>query len=375
MVLIELHALFGDGMRRLFMHHPTLSSLVVVLLVLFVAIGIWRGFARVRRPGAVTAERNPGPDGSYLLIGWSLRHMPGWFNRMGMDVGTWIAWATLPRQRVSSREYLRLVLDREPATREVWNHFHAYTQYLIVRLSICEGELAQVRFAPGHGDELRAWLAAGRATLYGTMHVGHSDLLGFLLGNLGGRAHMVRKKVGNSDDIDRLASRYAGSVSFIWINDWSRLILAMNDALRSGCSLAMQCDRFEYSSKREGFDFFGRRLLFPFTIYHLAIMHELPVTLSYAVAEDDDPESIVVHMPAMFHPQKGHERRVENFAAAREHFQGFLAMIEAQLRRTPYLWFNFTPMNPACADDASAVRRREAPAVVTRGAADLTSVV
>ena len=336
------------------MHHLALYSLVSALLSFPAVVGTWRGFARARRGRMKVAERNPGPDGSYKLIGWSLRHMPGWFNRLGMDVGTWIAWATLPRQRGYSREYLRLALGREPTTRDVWKHFRAYTEYLILRLEICEGGEPKVRFAAGQGDELRAWLQEDRPTLYGTMHVGHSDLLGFLLGYLGGRAHMVRKKVGNSDDIDRLASRYAGSVSFIWINDWSRLILAMNDALREGCSLAMQCDRFEYSSKREGFDFFGRRLLFPFTIYHLAIMHEMPVTLSYAVSEQGKPESIVVHMPAMFHPRAGHEHREENFAAAHAHFQGFLAMIEAELRRTPFLWFNFTPMNPPCPVDAPA---------------------
>ena len=115
----------------------------------------------------------------------------------------------------------------------------------------------------------------------------------------------------------------------------------------------MQCDRPEYSSKREGFDFFGQRLLFPFTIYHLAIMHGLPVGLSYAVAAEDDPAAIVVHMPPMFHPLAGPERRAENFAAARVHFQGFLAQVEEQLRRTPYVWFNFTPMNPSAASERS----------------------
>lgn len=322
-----------------------LYLVVGVFVVLPVAVGTYRGFARARGR-APEADRNPGPDGSYLLIGWALRHMPRWFNRLGMDVGTWIAWGTLPSRRAYSRQYLRLALGHEPTVREVWNHIRCYTEYLIQRLAICEGGEPKIRFAAGDGDELRATIAAGQPLLYGTMHVGHSDLLGFLLGSLGGHAHMVRKKVGNSDDVDRLASRYAGSVSFIWINDWNRLILAMNDALRAGHSVAMQCDRPEYSSKLEGFDFLGERLLFPFTIYHLSIMHGLPVAQSYAVAAADDPEAIVVHVPPMFRPVPGHEHREANFAAAHAHFQRFLAMVEEQLRRTPYVWFNFTPMNP-----------------------------
>ncbi len=156
-------------------------------------------------------------------------------------------------------------------------------------------------------------------------------------------------------------------MTFIWINDWSRLVLAMNDALRAGHSLAMQCDRPEYSSKLEGFEFFGARRMFPFTIYHLAIMHGLPVIFSYAVPDEADPEITVVHMPPMFHPQPDSGSRAENFAAAHAHFQTVLATVEPQLRRTPYLWFNFTPMNPPCAHptarppDAHAAGRRSAP--------------
>ena len=330
----------------------------IFLVVLPVAIGTWRGFARARRGGV--SERNPGPEGGYGWIAFSLRHMPGWFNRIGMDIGAWIAWATLPSQRACSRQYLRLALGREPSARDVWRHFRAYTEYFIQRLKICAGGEPDIRFAAGEGDELRAWIGQGRAALYGTMHIGHSDLLGFLMANIGGHVHMVRKKVGNSDDVGWLAKRYAGGVSFIWINDWSRLVLAMNDALRAGCSLAMQCDRAEYSSKLEPFDFFGRRLLFPFTIYHLGIMHGLPVGLSYAVSPEEEPGAVIVHMPPMFHPRPGHEQRAENFAAARVHFQAFLALVERQLRRTPYVWFNFTPMNPPCTDEGNATPRRRA---------------
>ena len=113
---------------------------------------------------------------------------------------------------------------------------------------------------------------------------------------------MIRKKVGNSEDVDRLAERYGASVSFIWINDWSRLVLAMNDALREGKSLALQCDRPEYSSKKEGFEFFGERRSFPFTIYHLAIMHGLPVVMSFAVPaeerRDDDGSAGAAAVPS-----------------------------------------------------------------------------
>ena len=346
--MIESGRVFGQ-VGGLLMPRWEMCALFVVLVALPVAVGTRRGFARARR-GAGRVDRNPGPEGSYAWIRFALRRMPGWFNRAGMDIGTWVAWLTLPRQRACSREYLRLALGRAPTTLDVWRHLRAYTEYLILRLGVCNGEEPRVRFAAGDGEELRAWLADDRPALYGTMHMGHSDMLGFYLSQLGGRVCMIRKKVGNSEDVDRLAERYGASVSFIWINDWSRLVLAMNDALRDGKSLALQCDRPEYSSKKEGFEFFGERRLFPFTIYHLAIMHGLPVVMSFAVPAEEDATVTEVHLLPLFHPKPGPEHRAENFAAARAHSQGFLNRLERQLRKTPFQWFNFTPMNPPCSE-------------------------
>lgn len=333
----------------------------------FAAAGVAAGAlgrARARAAASARADRNPGPEGGYALVGWSIRVLPPWVNQTARRVGSWVGLVTMGRQRAASREYLRLVLGREPTLRDTYEHFLAFTGYLLLRLEICHGRLPRVRFAPGHGGDLRAHIASGRAALYGTVHLGHSDLVGFFLGSLGERVHMIRKRVGNSEDTERLSRRFAQHVSFIWINDWSRLVLAMNDALRDGHSLAMQCDRPEYSSKREAFRFLGANRVFPFTIYHLAIMHGLPVSMSFAVPDPADPGATVVHLPPLFYPRAELER-AENFAAARAHFQGYLDAVETQLRLTPLQWFNFSPLNPV----AGAPPRRREPAVSGHSAA------
>ncbi len=315
-------------------------------------LGAWTlGRARARAAASARADRNPGPEGGYALVGWSIRALPPWVNQAVRRIGSGVGVITMSRQRAASREYLRIVLNREPTFRDCYEHFLAFSGYLLLRLEICHGRLPQVRFAPGDGDDLRAHIASGRAALYGTVHLGHSDLVGFFLGRLGERIHMIRKRVGNSEDTDRLSRRFAQHVSFIWINDWSRLILAMNDALRDGHSLAMQCDRPEYSSKLESFRFLGAHRVFPFTIYHLAIMHGLPVAMSFAVPDPADANATVVHMPTLFYPRAELDR-AENFAAARAHFQGYLDAVEAQLRRTPLQWFNFSTLNPIAAAPA-----------------------
>ncbi len=308
--------------------------------------------------------RNPGPDGGYAVVGWCLRRMPAWFNRLSAWIGVWVGLATMPSQRAHSRAYLRLVLGREPRLADVREHFAVFTRYLVLRLAIAGGHEPRVCFAPGHGEELRAFLARGRAALYGTVHAGNSDLIGFFLGQLGGHLHMIRKRVGNSEDTERLARRYAGNVSYIWINDWKRLILAMNDALRAGHSIGMQCDRPEYSSKLEAFRFLGAERLFPFTIYHLAIMHSLPVIFAYALPAEADGDLTEVSVRPIFWPDPEASRE-DKFASARQHFQEFLGDIEGQLRRRPYLWFNFTAMNPVAQAPAArsrSVRLRTSPA-------------
>ena len=340
------------------MHSVWFYVLIFLLFVVLpVAVGTRQGFARARRRAGAPVDRNPGPEGGYIALSWALRHLPAWFMRLATHVGTTVGYWTLPGQRAHSREYLRLVLGREPTHGEGVAHFRAYAEFLLLRLQIVDGCEPRLRFADGQGSELRALLASKEPALYGTMHVGRSDLVGFFLGDFGGHVHMIRKQVGNSEDTEGLARRYAKSVTFIWINDWSRLVLAMNDALREGKSLAMQCDRPEYSSKLEGFRFLGARRRFPFTIYHLAIMHGLPVVFSFAVPDEVDAGVTVVHVLPVYRPRP-EVGRAENFAAARVHFQKVLDAVEAQLRRTPYLWFNYTPMNSLyVAEETPRLRR------------------
>ena len=56
----------------------------------------------------------------------------------------------------------------------------------------------------------------------------------------------------------------------------------------------------------------------------------------------------------VFEPDQGSKE--ENLVRDRRHFQEFLRMVERHLRRNPYLWFNFTPLNPPAPADQPAER-------------------
>ncbi len=148
---------------------------------------------------------------------------------------------------------------------------------------------------------------------------------------------MVRYRLGEPGFLRQLVERCRARVTFIWANEKDDLLFALKDAVESGGSIAMKCDRIGFSSRLEAFEFLGARRLFPFTIYHLGLMFDRPVTFCVSVPAGRD-ESVVHGFP-VFEPDGA--SRADNLQRARVHFQAVLAGVEALLRVNPYQWFNF----------------------------------
>lgn len=287
--------------------------------------------------------RNAGPSWGFAFLWRVQRLAPGWVLRPLLMAGTWIAVARMPAQRRYSREYLRVVLGRPARLTDVWWHFQAFLELLLLRLRIAHGESFRGAIASENADDFEALMTSGEPALFGTFHFGHSDLLGFLLAKRGRRVAMVRLKVGNSPETERFAQQFAGAVSFIWVNDPSNLLFALKNAVEAGHSIALQCDRVEHTAKTEPFHFLGARRLFPFTIYHLAILFQRPVMFCFGVPDGDGGTRVIatpLYRPAAV-------AREENLRRAREHFQAVLQRAETLVRQYPRLWFNFLPLNPA----------------------------
>ncbi|MGH8017054.1 MAG: hypothetical protein ACREIA_01990, partial [Opitutaceae bacterium] len=85
----------------------------------------------------------------------------------------------------------------------------------------------------------------------------------------------------------------------------------------------------------------------PFTIYHLAILLGRPVILSVGIQET--AAHSLLHDSPVFRVAPG-ESRAESLDRARRHFQEFLRRIETLLKTSPYVWFNFTELNPVAPD-------------------------
>jgi predicted LPLAT superfamily acyltransferase len=211
----------------------------------------------------------------------------------------------------------------------------------MLRLRVANGLHHRCVLAPG-AEAFGGWLASESPVLLGTFHIGNSDLTGFMLaGQEGRRVSIVRLRVGNSHDTDALAERFGGLLTFLWVNEPSELLFALKEAGTGGGTLALQCDRPDHSARSERFDFLGGPRVFPFTIYHLALIFGRPVLLSFGVP--DGPARSVVHASPAFEPVAGESRQAA-LERARAHFQAFLVRVEAYLRENPHQWLNFRPL-------------------------------
>jgi predicted LPLAT superfamily acyltransferase len=286
----------------------------------------------------VQTLRNPGPSWGYNLLRRIDGLLPDALLNPLVGLGAWVAVAVLPKQRGYSRAYLSTMFGRRAHLREVWRHFFTYVQVMMIRIRTAEGSAHDCVPRMG-GEGFRELMSSNRPALLGTFHFGNSDLLGFLLGTFRRHVHMIRLRVDNSRDTQRLSSRFGPWVTFVWVNQAENLLFALKDAAQSGGSLAMMCDRIEHSSKVEAFHFLGTRRLMPFTIYHLSLVFRMPV--AFCLSVPGAANQSLVHASPVFEPDNASKEA--NLERARSHFQAFLHQLESLLRANPYLWFNVLP--------------------------------
>ncbi|QYY36227.1 hypothetical protein [Ruficoccus sp. ZRK36] len=290
----------------------------------------------------VKEPRNPGPWGGYFFMYAFDRWLPGWLFEAMMQTGTFIAFCLMKKQRLYSRQYLELMMDRPVSWRDSFRHFRALADMLLVKLRAGRGESVPMEWADEDSRQRGSLILGSEPILVGTFHVGASDLLGFGLGQFNRPICMVRQRVRNSADIDRLMRQASSQVEIMWVNDPREVIFSLRDALEAGKTLALQCDRLEHTSKTAAFDFLGERRLFPVTIYRLAALYQRPVQFCLALPAAKGYE---VHACHPFVPSGKNHR--EDIRSGYEHFQEVLHWLEALLRQQPLQWFNFLPLNPS----------------------------
>lgn len=295
--------------------------------------------------------RNAGPSWGFAFLLWAKRNWPDGLFRWALGLGVWCALVLMPVQRHHSRQYLRQALNRRPGWKDCFRHFMAFTESLIFKLEVAEDpDRMQFKMAEaGYGDRFYQLVRSDQPALFGTFHVGHSDLLGCVLSRFDRKIKMVRQRVGNSHDMALLQRAYSDHVDFVWINEGESMLFALKSVADDGASIALQCDREHHASRHHAFDFLGVKRRFPVTIYHLSYIFRFPVVFSFAIP--DSSGCIQVVCSDVFEPVE--EAKKTHLNAGYEHFQSALNLLEEQLRQHPYFWFNFIPLNSKVSGDVA----------------------
>jgi predicted LPLAT superfamily acyltransferase len=289
--------------------------------------------------------RNSGPAWGFAFLQNAERYVPGPIFRVLVGIGVAVAVVFMPEQRRNSRDFLAVAMNRRPSFLDVWRHFNSCAVLLILKLRVARGVPHRGQLDPAHAGGFEALMATGQQAFFGTFHFGQSDLLGYLLGHHFRRqVFMVRLKMGNAAETAQLGKLFGQWIKFVWVTEPENMLFALKDAVASGGSLAMQCDRIEFTSKTEYFDFLGARRLFPFTIYHLAVLFERPVIFCLGLPGATTDET-VLHSSPTFVPDRS-LGRAANLKRAHEHFQEVLSHLEGLVRQYPQLWLNYLPLNP-----------------------------
>ncbi len=287
-------------------------------------------------------KRNPGPTWGYALIYFVSRILPWPVMRFVLRISALVSLGLMKEQRCHSRQFLRDALGRKPNWRDSWKHFAAFAEFLVRRFDVANGSDPVFESGDDSQERLKKLTDAKEQAFHGTFHFGNSDLMGFWLSHFDISIRMVRYQVGNSSDLKWLEERFGDKVGFLWVNQPEDLLFALKGAVEEGHSIAMKCDRIEHSSKLESFDFLGKKRWFPFTIYHLSILFDLPVVYSFGLPSNR--HGTRVYTSKIYRPL-GENKRVK-LEEARLHFRATLQMLENLVRKEPYQWFNFLDAIP-----------------------------
>jgi len=287
-------------------------------------------------------KRNPGPPFGYQLMNMADRWFPERFKRACISLGSAIGASRMDASRASSGHYLGLVLQHPPTRKDINLHFEAFAESLLQRLRLTRGIQPRFYFEnPDAGKEFEELCRSDQQALFGTFHVGQSDLLGCMLSHFGRRIAMVRHRVSNSCDVEIMERTFSEWVKILWINEPRNFLFELKEALDAGLSIGIQCDRIEHGGRLVPLEFLGARRQFPFTIYNLAKMFDLPVAFAFAGQPTREGGIPVITTP-VFRPGD----HSDPTAAGKAHFQQVLISLQNYLEKNPYIWFNFGDLNP-----------------------------
>jgi len=246
-------------------------------------------------------------------------------------------YATAPRARRASREFLARALGRQPGMRDGLRHFHAFASTLHDRLLFAAGRHSGLDIAVSGTQETVRQLARGRGCLLVGSHLGSFEVLR-ALGRIDNRQVSVVMHEENARKAQALFSRLAPDLQqHVIASGRPDTMLRVSECLGRGEIVGFLGDRSLGGERTAVCSFLGAPARFPLGPWLIAAALGSPVSLFFGLYRGG------ARYEVGFEAFSEGERvpREAREAAATRAVSLYAARLEHHARLAPYNWFNF----------------------------------
>jgi predicted LPLAT superfamily acyltransferase len=243
-------------------------------------------------------------------------------------------------ERRASRAWLSRALGRPATLLDVARHIHTFAATILDRIFLLSGELQRFAISIEGLPALDAQLRAGRGVLLFGSHLGSFEVLRVIACARPDLALRVVLDKGHNpamtELLDALNPRVAATVIDAG-RPGTEILMAIDEALRQGCIVALLVDRPQPGEPVQAVPFFGDPAPFPLAPWQVAAVLGAPVVLAFGLYRGGNRYDL------RFEPFSDGEAvpRPERRAHVAALIRRYAARLEDLGCRFPYNWFNF----------------------------------
>lgn len=290
------------------------------------------------RSASWLGQRERGSKYAMRLMAWTTL-------ALGRRVGRWFLYPICAyfvvfsvRARRASADYLRRVLGRPPAWRDIFHHYHIYASTIHDRVYLRAGRYRYFDVRLEVAPEVHAMLRQKRGCILLGSHLGSFEILRACSLAQGMPAVNMLMHLEGAAKINNVLHALAPNVaSRVIALGEPHSLLRVQECLARGEIVGILGDRIWGNERNCTCDFLGGEAQFPLGPLLLAGLLDAPVVLGFGLFRGARSYEIEIE-PFADHitlDRRGRE------ASVRPWVQRYASRLEHHCRRAPYNWFNF----------------------------------
>lgn len=241
---------------------------------------------------------------------------------------------------VSSRDFLRRALQREPRAADVFRHFYSFAAVMLDRFFLMAGKSGKLNVVVHRPPEVARIGDGNRGCLLLVSHLGSFEVM--RTPGLSSRRLPLRVLMDRNQGavFTRLLERLNPDLAASIIDASQRgpaLVLALREALEKNCMVCMMADRTRAGDRTVAAQFLGSPVKLPASPWILASTLKVPVILAFGLYRGG--ANYDLHFELF--DEKIDVPRERREPALREYAQRYAARLEHYAKALPYNWFNF----------------------------------